>query len=729
MDNLKISLKQRKETRQITDTLSYLYLALKNIQIYPAGHSLVESKLSIAHQHLTRLLNTKKTVLFGIARNIITYHETPIGENSQACSTLAQILSSHEVSSISFSQGLNKHSLFLFLKTLGAAPEQNQSEKNLQQELSTLKVTHIEVEIINYDYFDRSDNKNSMAGEGVPLTWLSFSQKLTSGILAYSGDTANVDTNTMNVSPETLAAAINKHARRQPGILLEFATLLDKMLKQQPLKNSVQSSFGGQELDQVLVSLNPEIRKQFLNTTLERFDQNIHNNSPEKILETFSDSVVMDMVQQINTKEARVSPALLNLIKKISTIRATSNTATHAAAARQKHISNLLNPESYNKHVDSSYHKSLQNLAKSTATDSHLTNFPLQEHLKTLEEDHLNRQIVQAILLIMEQSDNEQEYSDFATNLIETCLILPETGDYSLLQKVGTSLKNQATTKNNPTIKTTANSCIEQLTTFDFLNYIYSVLPEETDMEKQEAINFLELFCPDILDRLLKIFCMKLDIPKTDPLVAIFLKFRLETLTRIFTNLPKANNINVQKLLTLVGYLGIQGTVRLLQPLLDNKSMEIRVQVLHLLLPTNDNEALATLISMLESENEGNVITAIEICELHKPIACVPSLLKLLEYQFVKQASIERNKKLFPILSHIGDPQALPDLEKIAFTKWLFHREEITAMKRLLFYSLKGYQSKDRSKLVKKGLQIADKEINKICVALHPSHKRTGRKP
>ena len=728
MDNLKINLKQRKETKQVTDTLSFFYLALKNIQIYPAGHSLVENKLSIAHQHLTRLLNTKKTVLFGVARDIITYREKPIGENSQACSTLAQILSSHEVSSISFSQGLNKHSLFLFLKTLGVPPDQNQSGKSLQQELSTLKVSHIDVDIINYDYFDRSNDKGSTSDESAPLTWLSFSQKLTSGILSYSGDTANVGTSNNSVSPEALATAINKHAGKQPEIIMEFATLLDKMLKQPALKNSPQSSFGGQELDQVLLSLNPEIRKQFLNTTLERFDQNIRSNNPEKILETFSDSVVMDMVQQINTKDVRVSPALLNLIKKFSTIRATATTATHAAAARQKDISNLLSPESYNKHVDSSYHKSLQNLSTSTSTDSHPTNCLLDEHLETLEEDHLNRQIVQATLLIMEQSNNEQEFSDFAENLMETCLILPETGDYSLLQKVVISLKQRKDTTKNSSIKTTADSCIEQLTTFDFLNYIYSVLPEGSDIEKQEAIKFLELLCPDILDKLLKIFCMKLNLPKTDPLVVIFLNSRLETLTRIFTILPKANDNNIQKLLTLVEHLGIQGTVRLLHPLLDNENIEIRVQVLNLLLPTNDNEAMATLISMLESENEGTVITAIEICETHKPTACVPSLLKLLEYQFVKQTSIERNRKLFLILSHIGDPQALPHLEKIAFTKWLFHREQITTMKRFLFYSLKGYQTKDRNKLVKKGLKIADKEINKICMALLPAQQRPGGK-
>ena len=724
MDNQQTNRIQQRETKQLTELLAFIHLALKNIQLYPPGHTLVKTKLTVAHQLLTKILNTKKTLLFGIARDIITYKELPLGEESPACSAFAKILSRHEIASLSFSSGVSQHSLFLFLKAVGVLPEQNKSGKNLQQQLSSLHIPHIEIEKIDYDYFDRVNNSdaNTKNGASNTLTWLSFTQKLTSGILGYVGDSKGTANGAPFAAPETLAAAINKHASKHPEIIQQFGTLLDQILQQTPQGDEASASFGGKELSRILDSLNPGIRDQFLSTTLERCDQNMTHNNPEKILGKFSDSVVLDMVQQVNKKNVNVSPALLNLIEKLSRMRFTPATASATSIAKQKNIANLLDPDHYNKHVDPKYHSSLQKIAGSPPSPpSPSAAFPLDAHLASLEDDQLNRQIVRATLLFMDRAEGEKEYAELAAKLMEICLILPDSGAFDLLQLTCNTLKQQAAEKKSKAAREIAAECILQLTAPDFLDFIYSILPEISEEERQEAIHFLSILCPDILDKLLKIFCMKLSVPEDDPLVTVFKAFRLETLTRVFTILPKATSITVQRLLVLVQHLGLQGTIRLLHPLLDNEDTNIRLQVLNLLLPINDEEAVATLVSMLESKNEHIVESALEICNNHSIAACVPNLLKLLEYQFVKQTALERNRKLFLILGRIGDPQALPSLEKIAFTKWPFLRQQVSTMKRILFYSLKGYRNKDRIHLVEKGMKIKDEEIRKICKTLLPS--------
>ena len=722
VDNKTSPKTQTLETKQLTELLALIYLALKNIQLYPARHPLVKSRLLAAHQMLAQILTTKKTLLFGIARNVFTFNGQPLGEESQACTTFAKILSRHEVALLHFSYGISQHSLYLFLQAAGILPDQKQSGENTQQELSTLSLPHVAIETINYNYLDRRDNTNQapIRNDGGSLTWLSFTQKLTSGILGYTGDsTATTSQGSTLVSPEALAAAINREASKHPVILKQFSTLLDQMLSQSP------SSFGGQELSRIITSLNPELREQFLNTTLERCDHNLEQNNPEKILDQFSDSVVLDMIQQINKKNVSVSPGLVNLISKLSKTRFTSDSTTAAAVTRQREISNFPGSESYNKHVGPRYHNSLQKLANAPSVPNPPpANFPLNEYLATLAEEHVNRQIVRAILILMEQSDNEKEYADLAEQLMELCLILPDSGAYDLLQVTAKTLQKQATEKKSATIHTIVDRCLQQLTALDFLEYVYSMLPDASDKERVDATDLFKLFCPDIIDKLLKIFCIKPQVSEDDPLFSIFMTFRLETLTTIFTILPKSSSNIIRKLLILIDYLGTQGTVRLLHPLLDNEDWDIRIQVLNLLLPTHDEEAIATLISMLDSENSHTVDAAIGLCSTHKPSACVPALLNLIEYQFVKQTTIERNRKLFMVLSHIGDPKALPCLEKVAFTMWPFHREQITTMKRILFYSLKGYRDEDRNELVQRGMEVKDEEIRKICNALLPPRLR-----
>ncbi len=730
MDNK--NLKKTPETKQFTELLSLLYLALKNIQLYPVGHSMVKNRLAVAHQLLSRILLNRKTILFGIARNVITYNGQPIGDDSQACGTLAKILGRHEIASMRFSYGIMQHSLFLFLKAVGVLPEQNQSGKSLQQQLSTLNLPHIDVEIINYDYFDRTDDTGTAAknGKAPPLTWLTFTQKLTSGILGFSGNSKSGDMGNRLTAPEALAAAINHHAGKQPEIIQLFSSLLDQMLKQDSESSLSSASFGGREFSKIIASLNPELRAQFLNTTLERCDQSFVHSNPEKLLETFSDTVVLDMIQQINKKNVQVSPALLNLIKKISRIRFTAETTTPSAIARQREMDNLLDPEHYSINVSEKYHNTLQKLAESPLPPTpQQAVFPLEEHLETLEESHLNRQIVRATLLFMRQTEDDTEYQSLAAKLIEICLVLPDSGDFNLLQTSIKLLRKQAKQKKSETVRKTAKDCLQQLSSLDFIDYIYSILPECTKEERRSAAGLFNLLCPAILDELLKIFSMSQKVSENDLLVTIFKVFRLETLTRIFTLLPKTKtNNNILKLLSLIEYLGIQGTVRLLHPLLDHQNPDIRMKVMGMLLPIHDEEAIATLGSMLESNNENTVSTAIELCEIHNPAPCIPGLIRLLEHQFIKQTSIERNKKLFMILSQMGDSRALPNLEKVAFTKWPFHREQVTSMKRVLFYSLKGYPDQERRTLVRKGLKVKDKEIQKICHALLPDSSRQGGK-
>lgn len=711
---------QTKETRQLTELLTALHLALKNIQLYPAGHSLVKSRLLIAYQSLSRILSTKRSILFGVARNVITFEDFILGEDSPACSAFATILSRHEIASINFSSGVGQHSLFLFLKTVGVLPEQNQAGKTLQQELSSLSIPHIDIEIINYDYFDRTDNTSADLenDDSAPLTWLTFTQKLTRGILGYLGGNTKPGEETQNIAPEVLAAAINKHAKNHPEFLNLFSTLLDQMLRQPHEQNSSVSAPGGKEFSRILESLNPELRKQFLNMTLKKCDQNMAQSNPEKTLSTFSHSIVLEMLQQINRKNVHVSPALLNLIKKLSQIRAKPSPSTQASIARQKKTSNLMEPEDHSKHVSPNYQNSLQKLAEAKQPSKAPAGFDLDKHLASLEDDSLDKQIVCATLILMKQSADEEEYAELAARLMEIALLLPDKGAFALLQFTCKTLWQQAKDKKQQRSRRVASKCLQEFTHPDFLNYTYSILPELPEKNLRDAVDFLSLFCPHILEKLLKIFCMTPKPSLNNPLVAVFKSFRLETLTKIFTILPETTTVKTRRFLILVEYLGLQGTVRLLHPLLSHEDADIRIQVLDLLLPINDKEGIATLISMLESKNEITVNAAIELCNRHNPPACTQGLLNLLEYQFVKQSAIERNRKLFLILSHIGDPRALPCLEKIAFTKWPFHREQLLTMKRILFYSLKGYGNKDRIKLVRRGLKLKDKEIHKICNSL-----------
>ncbi len=708
-----------KDDQQLSELLSRLQIALKNIRLYPSGHDVVQARTGAAHTFLVQLLAKKKVLLFGVARDTITYGGQSIGEQVAACTAFAKILSRHDIASVTFSLGVSQHSLFSFLKAIGVPPEHKQTDKTLQEELNSQQVSHIEIETVNYNYFDRLHGKDGSAKQNSRLTWLTFAKKLTSGNLSSLGDSLEqgIGIGGDTTAPEALAAAINAQADKQPEIIQEFSLLLDEMLKN-PQEQSSPSSFGGRELNTILTSLNPKLREQFLQTTIKCCDQNQQQTDPEEIFENFSDTLVLDMMQQVNQKGVAVSPALLQLINKLSQIRFTPE-STPVPNLSEEQVSSTLESRKYQQFVGKDYHDTLERLSTTDASAKNAApeGFSIGLHLPSMEEEHLNSQLVQAILIFMEDAEDE-EYKQLAEKLMSFTFQLPESGAYNLLHIIAETLVRHQTEKNSATSRDTAKNCLQELTAPDFLDYIHISLKEATEQKIKEATAFLLILGPAILKRLLKRFSMQRTISENDPLVTIFKAHRVKTLTLIFTAIPKEKVTVILRLLTLVSYLGTDGLARILHTLLDHYDSEVRTRAMDLLLPLHDETAIKRLQSQLTSKDDQVVDAAIELCSLHNVPQCTSELIKLLTPHLLKKSGVERNRKLLIILGKIGNKQALPVIEEIAMAKWMFNQELITNMKQVLYYSLKGYRPEDRMKLVKLGLNSPDEKIRHICSSL-----------
>ncbi len=703
---------------------------MKNIRLYPAGHDLVKTRTKAAYQLLSKLLAKNKTLLFGVARDTITFGEKNLGVDSPSCSAFAKALSRNEIASLTFEQGVSQHSLYLFLKAVGVLPEHRSNEKTLEQELAALNIPHIGIVTVNYMDFDRVQGStghgddNGLAGEKTDsATWLEFATRITHGTFGQPGAVSESSGGRVSPGPEALATAINANAHKQPDIAQQFSFYLDQMLQQ---KNPSQASMSGGELSTVLTSLNPQIRDQFLRATLQKCDQNREQNNPEKLLRGFSHNLIKDMLQLITEKDAAVSPSLLNLIHNLSRIHSTAPKTPTPSAMDSEKMSSLLAPEKYDQYVSREYQQTLQHLSGPRPSEhASPPDFPLEQHLLTMEDTHLTRQIIRATLFFMEATKEAQDYRELANRLMEFTRQLPEAGEFDLLLKIAKVLKRHTVKKESTAIIEIAANSFAELTEEEFLDYVYSALLEAANAEeRQKAILFFLFFGADILDKLIQIFCMQQTVDEDNLLLPVFNTFRVQTLTAIFTILPKVNEARAKKLLLLVQYLGARGTAPLLHPLLAHDNPEIQLQVLNILLPLNDKKSFDTVEAMLSSKNDMQIETAIDLCNKHKLMESVPALLNLLDYQVIKESAIARNRTLILTLGRIGDKRALPALEKIAFSKWPFHRKLVRNMKQILFYSLKGYQHADRINLVKKGLQLKDEEIRKICNTLLPPQQR-----
>ena len=76
------------------------------------------------------------------------------------------------------------------------------------------------------------------------------------------------------------------------------------------------------------------------------------------------------------------------------------------------------------------------------------------------------------------------------------------------------------------------------------------------------------------------------------------------------------------------------------------------------------------------------------------------------------------NEEIVRALGNIGDPRAVPDLEKLAKASWSLYPQSLLRMKECLYESLARYPRESVSRLIQVGEKLNSEKILRICKQL-----------
>ncbi|MGA8180673.1 MAG: hypothetical protein WB792_11470, partial [Desulfobacterales bacterium] len=92
-----------------------------------------------------------------------------------------------------------------------------------------------------------------------------------------------------------------------------------------------------------------------------------------------------------------------------------------------------------------------------------------------------------------------------------------------------------------------------------------------------------------------------------------------------------------------------------------------------------------------------------------------PDLLSGISRWSLFRFQYEKNETIISALGKIGNPMAVPMLEKLARRRWAVRIKSSNHMKLALFQSLHGYETSQITSLLKIGQESEDDRIRKIC--------------
>ena len=118
-------------------------------------------------------------------------------------------------------------------------------------------------------------------------------------------------------------------------------------------------------------------------------------------------------------------------------------------AFQVEHMQKLFDREKYEEYVSDDYQTLLKHLSEG-ATTAAVEEFPLEEHMKSLEDEHLDFQIGRALLAFLEENIDEEDYKEFAQKIVALMPQFLETGNFELLWRILDALRRHSTDKPAP---------------------------------------------------------------------------------------------------------------------------------------------------------------------------------------------------------------------------------------------------------------------------------------
>ena len=110
-------------SREFSDCLIELSIAIHKHGMYPAGHPLLEPAAERVTDRVTHLLKQRSTLSLGVAKDQLVIEGVATDSNNPLLRELAGRLHRHHLGAVSFHQGVSPHEILQFLKLVAEEPD------------------------------------------------------------------------------------------------------------------------------------------------------------------------------------------------------------------------------------------------------------------------------------------------------------------------------------------------------------------------------------------------------------------------------------------------------------------------------------------------------------------------------------------------------------------------------------------------------------------------------
>ncbi len=723
------------DTRLLSEAVIELNISRKNVGIYPPGHIQITKSIERAYEILQKLFEIRAEMTLGVAKDTLLVGQDYLDRKNPVYRDFALSLNQQEIAAVTFMRGLERDELVRFHRILTTKPEDIRATGGIGKVMTETDIPHIRIQAIDYRSFHATEEQEivhsqAKTGEksGAGL-WQDFVAHLAAGTLAAPGEQGVSVTDAEQVDPAELARLLNERKLDPNAALDSYDRIISDHVRGRAEKKqpSQEQSATLVKMNKLLQDLHPELRKQFLSVAFQRISTHAAAADPDELVGGVPDDMVIEMLKQANAEGREISPTLTGLLGKLTKAQAESTAvrepirtgvdiiqeSSGAPQILPEHMEKLFSREKYEEYVSEDYEAMLKRLTEGHGASGEV--LPVEEYAKTLEDDHLDFQIGRALLAFLEEDIDEDDYKEFAQKLVTIMPGFLTTGNFVLLWDIFETLKRHATEKPLPGIRACAEESRKAFTDPEFISKALSAFELWMRDKGQEAAGLIQSLGPETVPGLMDIFA------KDDPTGLSRILFNLlcifgePAVREAHKRLRDPRTPSIRSLLVFLRRAGNQTTIPHVKPLLRHRDPAVRMEALSTLLKLKDPGAVPVLREAIHANDPDIAFQAVSLAGQYRVREVTEDVLSKIKRAILFETDYAENEEIIRALGDIGDPRAVPDLEKLARATWSLYPQSLLRMKEALFESLARYPIGSIAGLLKIGERSESDKVKRAC--------------
>jgi hypothetical protein len=721
----------------LSQVILELNIARKNFAIYPAGHSQIAVSIDKAYGLLSRLMHSRAVLIIGAAKDRIFTDNNQIDFSNPVHREFAQALHSLNIAAVSFADGLTKEEVSGFLKVISGGMEDREGRGDIASAMHEAGVEHIGIESIDYDLFYLTEEAEILALESPsPNKFTDIWHEFIGNLFSEQRVDKTRRDRIVRMKPSELAAEINDRKIDLAITLQNYQKIFTEATRPEiPIQPDTR-------LRTLLNNLKPELRRQFLSITFDAVAK-----GSDEFLKNYSNDMVVEMLHHANSQNKQLSPSLVNLLEKLSHTPGSMplnpqqmgiDDSDADLAVAKEYLQKLLKREPYENYVDKSYSAMLRRLSKENFLSGRPEPMPSSETVpqethrlskavdgSTVSESNrdvfdpafLDLRITHMSLALLDQDLAVEDYTGFAEKLVMKAGHFIETGACDVVLMMIQTFQRHAQEK-PAAFQLVAQECLQKLTISDIPARVLQMLQNGSEDRVDVASDILSAFGKAAIPAVMNLYIDEASSIGSRAMFRVLKALGEDSLEEAYTRLHDSRIAVLRKMLAFIRKIGSEASIGHIRPLISHQDPLVRLDVLTALLHFQDPDAAAFLRCSLQSGDPLECLGAIQLSGYYRVGEATNDLVDLLVKSPWRKVDYRKNVTIIKSLGKIGDPGALPVLEKFAGKALAVYPDELRKMKIAVFESLSGYSRERISRILTIGEQSDDYRIRDICKTL-----------